>query len=79
MKVPSVLVMALAVLVAVLMLGSNFRLQAAEVNRTKEMEERERHNAESYCALSAKILEMQDTERRRIARELHDSVGQFLV
>jgi hypothetical protein len=75
----SVLVMALAVMVAVLMLGFNFRLQTAEVNRTKEMEERERHNAESYRAFSAKILEMQDTERRRITRELHDSVGQFLA
>ena len=75
----SVLVMALAVFVAILMLAFNFRLQTAEVNRTKDMEERERHNAESYRALSAKILEMQDTERRRIARELHDSVGQFLA
>jgi signal transduction histidine kinase len=75
----SVMVMALAVLVAILMLAFNFRLQTAEVNRTQEMEERERHNAESYRALSAKILEMQDTERRRIARELHDSVGQFLA
>jgi two-component system, NarL family, sensor kinase len=28
--------------------------------------------------LSARILELQDVERRRIARELHDSVGQFL-
>lgn len=74
-----VLVMALAVLVALLMLAFNFHLQTAEVNRTKEMEERERHNAESYRSLSAKILEMQDTERRRIARELHDSVGQFLA
>jgi signal transduction histidine kinase len=75
----SVLVMALAVFVAIVMLAFNFRLQTAEVNRTKQMEERERHTAESYRALSAKILEMQDTERRRIARELHDSVGQFLA
>jgi len=29
--------------------------------------------------LSARILELQDVERRRIARELHDSVGQFLA
>lgn len=75
----SVLVLALALFVAILMLAFNFRLQTAEVNRTKEMEERERHTAESYRVLSAKILEMQDTERRRIARELHDSVGQFLA
>jgi signal transduction histidine kinase len=29
--------------------------------------------------MSAKILELQDLERRRIARELHDSVGQYLA
>src|SRR6201987_4422456 len=29
--------------------------------------------------MSARILELQDSERRRIARELHDSVGQYLA
>ena len=29
--------------------------------------------------LSSRLLKMQDEERRRIARELHDSVGQFLA
>ena len=30
-------------------------------------------------ALSAKLLTLQDEERRKFARELHDSVGQHLV
>jgi signal transduction histidine kinase len=29
--------------------------------------------------LSSRLLNLQDTERRRIARELHDSLGQYLV
>lgn len=29
--------------------------------------------------LSARLLSLQDSERRRIARELHDSLGQYLV
>ena len=33
----------------------------------------------SLRELSARLLQLQDDERRRIARELHDSVGQLLV
>ena len=29
--------------------------------------------------LSARLLQMQDEERRRIARELHDSAGQLIA
>lgn len=51
----------------------------APAPRREETEGLERQNAESYRALSARILELQDVERRKIARELHDSVGQYLV
>jgi signal transduction histidine kinase len=34
---------------------------------------------QSLRELSARLLQLQDDERRRIARELHDSVGQMLV
>jgi two-component system, NarL family, sensor kinase len=33
---------------------------------------------EAACALTAKLLRSQDDERRHIARELHDSLGQYL-
>jgi PAS domain S-box-containing protein len=35
--------------------------------------------AETVRELSNRLLQLQDTERRRIARELHDSVGQLLA
>lgn len=39
-----------------------------------------RHNAESaYRRLSSRLLRLQDEERRRIAREMHDSLGQYLT
>ncbi|MBI3476298.1 MAG: PAS domain-containing protein [Acidobacteria bacterium] len=39
-----------------------------------------RRNAEDAARrLSGRILSLQDDERRRIARELHDSLGQYLV
>jgi PAS domain S-box-containing protein len=34
---------------------------------------------EGLRELSSRLLQMQDQERRRIARELHDSIGQLLV
>jgi PAS domain S-box-containing protein len=43
--------------------------------RTQELEQK---NAE-LRKLSARLLQIQDDERRRIARELHDSVGQLLA
>lgn len=75
----NVLMLGLAFAVVTLMLAYNFRLLLAEFARTKDMERRVRDNAESYRVMSARILEMQDSERRRIARELHDSVGQYLA
>jgi len=74
-----VLMLGLAFTVVTLMLAYNFRLLVTEVARTKNTEERSRANAESYRLMSARILELQDLERRRIARELHDSVGQYLA
>ena len=42
-------------------------------------ERREAEKARNESELSAQLLQVQDAERRRIARELHDGVGQLLV
>jgi signal transduction histidine kinase len=43
--------------------------------RTSELDQAQ----ERLRMLSARLLQMQDDERRRIARELHDTAGQILV
>lgn len=75
----NVFMLGLAFAVVTVMLAYNFRLLVAEVARRKDAEKLVRGNAESYRLMSARILELQDSERRRIARELHDSVGQYLA
>jgi signal transduction histidine kinase len=75
----NVMMLGLAFTVVTLMLAYNFRLLVTEVARTRGTERQVRDNAESYRLMSARILELQDSERRRIARELHDSVGQYLA
>jgi signal transduction histidine kinase len=75
----NVLMLGLAFAVVTVLLAYNFRLLVSEVAQTKDTERQSRANAESYRLMSARILELQDSERRRIARELHDSVGQYLA
>ncbi|HEY3974182.1 MAG TPA: ATP-binding protein [Candidatus Sulfotelmatobacter sp.] len=82
----NVLMLLFSFAVVALMLAYNFRAlvievaqSKSEVAESKNKEQRVRANAESYRLMSARILELQDLERRRIARELHDSVGQYLA
>jgi len=50
------------------------------LRRTKaELESTIQQRASALSHLSARLLSLQDVERRRIARELHDSLGQYLV
>lgn len=50
-------------------------LEARVKERTAELERAQ----ERLRTLSAQLLRMQDDERRRIARELHDTVGQIVI
>jgi signal transduction histidine kinase len=63
----------------ILLLAFYFRLLLDEIKMTRESEGLLRQSAGSYRVLSARVLELQDRERRRVARELHDSVGQYLA
>jgi signal transduction histidine kinase len=54
---------------------AHVELELRVQERTKELSEK----AEEVRQLSVKILKLQDEERRRLARELHDSTGQMLA
>lgn len=52
--------------------GAVFQSSSVDISEIKDAQEELRH-------LSAKLMNSQDEERRKIARELHDSVGQYLA
>src|ERR1700685_4580227 len=55
--------------------AAHAQLDGMVKERTSELERAQ----EGLRTLSARLLRMQDDERRRIARELHDAAGQILV
>jgi two-component system, NarL family, sensor histidine kinase FusK len=57
-------------------------LEERVLERTRELEDRiarQERAEQAVRGLSARLLQTQDQERRRIARELHDSTGQSLA
>ena len=57
-------------------------LEATVRTRTRELEQRNAEivaQSEQLRRLSRRLQKSQDAERRRVARELHDSAGQFLA
>jgi signal transduction histidine kinase len=65
-------VLAITVILAIAMLGLHYRLLRGEL----EARERAEHGLRT---LSTRLMQVQDEERRKFSRELHDSLGQYLA
>lgn len=68
----TVAVLVVSLLLALILFVVHHRLLVDQVSARAHAESQQR-------ALSAKLLNLQDQERRKFARELHDSVGQHLA
>ena len=75
----NIAVLTFAVGACLLLLITNMHLLRVDARSSRVAAEHIRESADSYRALSARIIGLQDAERRRIGRELHDSVGQSLA
>jgi signal transduction histidine kinase len=64
---------------AIALLWMHYRFLTAEVMERERAEMKAKHSDEASRRLSVRVLQLQDEERRKFSRELHDSLGQSLT
>ncbi len=75
----TVVTLVIAFILALELLAVHFRLLSAELKAREDAEQSARNSEESLRRLTGRLLQVQDAERRKFSRELHDSLGQYLV
>lgn len=75
----AVVVLIIAFTLALIMFSVHYRLLAGELDARQLAEDNLRDSEKSLRSLTGRLLQLQDEERRRFSRELHDSLGQYLA
>jgi signal transduction histidine kinase len=75
----SIITLAVAFALALVLFSIHYRLLNSELAARELAEHAARESEESLRHLTARLLQMQDEERRKFSRELHDSLGQYLA
>jgi len=75
----AIVVLMVTFILALIMFSVHYQLLSAELDAREQAERTVRDSEKSLRSLSGRLLHLQDEERRRFSRELHDSLGQYLV
>ena len=75
----TVVILMVTFILALELLAVHFRLLSTELGAREAAEQSARHSEESLRRLTGRLLQLQDAERRKFSRELHDSLGQYLA
>lgn len=75
----AVVVLTITFILALIMFSVHYQLLTAELDAREQAERTVRDSERSLRNLTGRLLRLQDEERRRFSRELHDSLGQYLA
>jgi signal transduction histidine kinase len=75
----AVIVLMITFILALMLFSVHYQLLTTELDAREEAERAVRESEQSLRSLAARLLQLQDEERRRFSRELHDSLGQYLA
>ena len=75
----TVVTLTVAFILALELFAVNYRLLSAELTAREQAEQTVRDSEQSLRRLTGRLLQLQDAERRKFSRELHDSLGQYLA
>ena len=75
----AIVVLMVTFILALIMFSVHYQLLTAELDARERAERTVRDSEKSLRSLTGRLLQLQDEERRRFSRELHDSLGQYLA
>jgi signal transduction histidine kinase len=75
----AIVVLMVTFLLALIMFSVHYQFLTAELDAREQAERTVRDSEKSLRSLTGRLLQLQDEERRRFSRELHDSLGQYLA
>ena len=75
----AIVVLMVTFVLALIMFSVHYQLLTAELDAREQAERTVRDSEKSLRSLTGRLLQLQDEERRRFSRELHDSLGQYLA
>jgi signal transduction histidine kinase len=75
----AVVVLMVTFILALILFSVHYQLLTTELDAREQAEQTVRESEQSLRGLTGRLLQLQDEERRRFSRELHDSLGQYLA
>ena len=75
----TIVVLVVTFILALIMFSIHYQLLTAELDARQQAQRTVIESEKSLRNLTSRLLQLQDEERRRFSRELHDSLGQYLA